>query len=408
MKASPVSTSVGTLTSLPAVSLLIAGTVTGVLTTLCVLYQLGWGSNIPLLSSRDPLHSARERRKRLPSFIILVRHGESECNADHTLWRTKPDNLVNLTSKGRRQARDAGRRIESVFKYSEASGIPVRRVHLSVSPFERTLQTASELRKALEHRIVRTDIQPRIREQEFGNLQGDEIKNFRKEQKRVGRFWYRFPTGESGADVYDRVKSWWDQSVLTVNERYGYDPIDALVVVTHGLTMRFVLMQLYGWSPTTFHSVWNAGNCNVYVLKKDLSKPGTSPYILDEECGDVPHSSIDVLVEFQTTSPNSQVFQLHNYLAIPPPRTQKLNIVKQQLAQQYPNIQVADIAKLTFLPFIDGARGIKNYVIIPSCQPEEDSDESDEEFSPSSFKRVDSEVSLRFPSKGLETPLNDY
>ncbi len=23
---------------------------------------------------------------------------------------------------------------------------------------------------------------------------------------KVGRFWYRFPTGESGADVYDRIK----------------------------------------------------------------------------------------------------------------------------------------------------------------------------------------------------------
>lgn len=71
-------------------------------------------------------------------------------------------------------------------------------------------------------------MEPRLREQEFGNLQGDEFIKYREEQTKViwagrtffpkllrlfvasifqiGRFWYRFPTGESGADVYDRVK----------------------------------------------------------------------------------------------------------------------------------------------------------------------------------------------------------
>ena len=93
----------------------------------------------------------------------------------------------------------------------------------------------------------------------MGNVQeGETFSQYRDEQRRVGRFWYRFPTGESGADVLDRVKSWWYESVLTVNTRPGFLPIDAMVVVTHGLTMRFILMQLFGWSPTTFHSVWNA------------------------------------------------------------------------------------------------------------------------------------------------------
>ena len=120
------------------------------------------------------------------------------------------------------------------------------------------------MRTAFEHRIVRTDIESRIREQEFGNVQTEDFQLQRQEQQKIGRFWYRFATGESGADVYDRVKSWWFESVLNVNTRIGYEPIDAMVVVTHGLTMRFVLMQLFSWSPTTFHSVWNASNCDIY------------------------------------------------------------------------------------------------------------------------------------------------
>jgi broad specificity phosphatase PhoE len=221
-----------------------------------------------------------------------------------------------------------------------------------VSPFERTLQTAAALRPCFEHRIVRTDVQPRIREQEFGNLQDDEFHRSREEQKKVGRFWYRFPTGESGADVYDRVKSWWFESVLTVNERVGYQHVDALVVVTHGLTMRFVLMQLYNWSPTTFHSVWNAGNCDIYVLKKDLAKSGMAPYVLDDIRGDMPQSSIDLMVEFK--SGQSRIFKLHDYLSIPPPRTTRVDLVKAKLSAEY-KIDASQIVDVCFMPFIDGA-----------------------------------------------------
>ena len=101
----------------------------------------------------------------------------------------------------------------------------------------------------------------------------------RQEQQIVGRFWsvfaphtgrnlstaplhapcalsrYRFPTGESGADVYDRVRTWWESAVLRVNQLPSSDTgCEAVVVVTHGLTMRLILMQLYGWSPKTFHT----------------------------------------------------------------------------------------------------------------------------------------------------------
>ncbi|KAL3931171.1 MAG: hypothetical protein SGBAC_011434, partial [Bacillariaceae sp.] len=388
------------------------------------------------------LREAIEKRERLPSLIILVRHGESEGNADNTLYRTKPDNLVKLTQKGVEQSSKAGQAVEKIFvRYDEenpkeqgnhhhhhhnphpksrmtlksssddSSSVSslgrddedddevakeddasvaspststssilqqasIKRVHLIISPFERTLQTAAAMRSGFEHRIVRTDVQPRIREQEFGNLQGDDFQLFRQEQTKVGRFWYRFPTGESGSDVSDRVQSWWHDSVLNVNERFGYAPIDSLVVVTHGLTMRFVLMQLYGWSPTTFHSVWNADNCDVYVLKKDLSKPGLAPYVLDETYGgNMPKSSIDVLVEFQNNENtseedaesvnedrrsrpprNQKQFKLSDYLSIPPPRTTQVELVKEKLVEQYPEEihNVGSIKSIMFMPFFDG------------------------------------------------------
>lgn len=45
-----------------------------------------------------------------------------------------------------------------------------------------------------------------LREQDFGNFQDPEGKKREKaERLRFGRFFYRFPNGESGADCYDRI-----------------------------------------------------------------------------------------------------------------------------------------------------------------------------------------------------------
>jgi hypothetical protein len=142
--------------------------------------------------------------------------------------------------------------------------------------------------------------------------------------------------------------------------------------------MRFILMQLFNWSPTTFHSVWNAGNCQMYVLKKDLTKPGPSPYVLDKMRGDVPQSSINVRVELllrknnqleeessgeTTTTATTKTVKnltLHNYLSVPPPRSTHFCCIKHMLAQQYPDEinDANDIVSITIMPFVAGGGGI--------------------------------------------------
>jgi len=90
---------------------------------------------------------AQHRRERLPSMIILVRHGESEGNVDREVYTRKPDHLVELTKRGIGQAKEAGKRIETIFKEADeisgGRGSSIRRVHLVVSPFERTRATAA-------------------------------------------------------------------------------------------------------------------------------------------------------------------------------------------------------------------------------------------------------------------------
>jgi broad specificity phosphatase PhoE len=197
-------------------------------------------------------------RRLLPTRLIFVRHGQSEANADHSLLRTKPDNLIELTDKGLAQAQELGKRIKAI--------VGDETVGMVVSPFLRTMQTARNVRLALdEEQMVKNVLEPRLREQEFGNLQGDEFIRYREEQGGVGRFWYRFPTGESGCDVYARVSQWMEVALPRLNMG-GQRHIENLVVVSHGLTMRLALMHLAGWSPNTFHTVWNANNCQMYNI----------------------------------------------------------------------------------------------------------------------------------------------
>ena len=102
-------------------------------------------------------------------------------------------------------------------------------------------------------------------------------KKVRVEAPRVGRFYYRRPAAESSADVFDRVTQFWrtlledngsGHGVLT-HENANYD---MCVVVTHGLTIRLMLMCLFEWSVDTFESVWNLENCEYLMLKKNTDK----------------------------------------------------------------------------------------------------------------------------------------
>merc|ERR1719215_930050 len=120
---------------------------------------------------------------------------------------------------------------------------------------------------------------------------------------------------------------------------------DAVIVFTHGLTMRLILMQLYGWTPQTFETVWNAGNCEMYVLKKDLSQPRFFPYSLCPEEGDMPKSTAHLVLKM--TSGEEKNIILNDYLSIPPPRTSQIAIAKKMIQEEH-GIDPATIESIDF------------------------------------------------------------
>ena len=189
-----------------------------------------------------------------PRRIVLIRHGESEGNVDETIYERVPDHALTLTARGREQARAAGGELRALFG--------AERVQVYVSPYTRTWQTLELLR--LDPALVRVMEEPRLREQDWGNLQDvDDIRRQRKLRDEYGHFYYRFTSGESGADAYDRVGAFFE--TLHRNfQRADYPP--NVLLVCHGLLMRLFCMRWFHWSVDEFEALSNPDNGGMRTL----------------------------------------------------------------------------------------------------------------------------------------------
>lgn len=146
-------------------------------------------------------------------------------------------------------------------------------VDILSSPYTRAKQTAeiiieelNKYRDTIEKANITYREDPRLREQDFGNLQySTEINICRAERDYCGAFYYRFPQGESGCDVYDRVASFLD-SLHTSFENDTVAP--NILLMTHGMTLRLLLMKYFRWSVDKFHHLWNPENCQIICLER--------------------------------------------------------------------------------------------------------------------------------------------
>lgn len=138
----------------------------------------------------------------LPERIILVRHAQSEGNIDNAAYTYIPDPQIPLTGTGKVQAEQAGRRMLDI---AAASG-DTHKFFFYTSPYRRSIETYAQIAGVIPRQMqagVQEEVQ--LREQDFGNFQNAAEKAQEKSERlRFGRFFYRFPNGESGADVYDR------------------------------------------------------------------------------------------------------------------------------------------------------------------------------------------------------------
>jgi broad specificity phosphatase PhoE len=185
---------------------------------------------------------------------VLIRHAESEGNVDPAVYQRIPDHSLELTDRGWSQAADAGVRLREVFGTGQVTAF--------VSPYRRTRQTFLAL--GLDPLTTRVREEPRLREQDWGNIQDlDDVRRQRKARDEYGHFFYRFTNGESGADVFDRV----GQFLETLHRHFdGPTAPENLLLVTHGLTMRLFCMRWFHWTVEQFEALSNPGNAETRTL----------------------------------------------------------------------------------------------------------------------------------------------
>ena len=192
-----------------------------------------------------------------PKRIILVRHGQSEGNEDSLNYETIPDYALNLTKKGKQQAIGAGSEILSI--------IGNEKVYAYVSPYYRTRQTFEGITSVLKEQITICHEDPRVREQDWGHLRHpDDSRLLVEERNKYSLFYYRMKDGESGADVYDRVSSFFETLYRDFTKT---DYPENALIVTHGMTLRIFLMRWLHWTVEEYESLKNPANCQVVMME---------------------------------------------------------------------------------------------------------------------------------------------
>ncbi|HSP39041.1 MAG TPA: histidine phosphatase family protein [Frankiaceae bacterium] len=212
-----------------------------------------------------------------PDALWLIRHGESagnrarddaEAHGHAVIEIAERDIDVPLSDLGRRQAASVGIWIGDMDPRQQPTSV-------LVSPYVRAEQTADiVLRQAGLDHLPRL-IDERLREREFGILDGLTSRGIRERfpeeanrRARLGKFYHRPPGGESWADVIKRLRD--------IVHEIGRDfPGERVLVVAHQvvvLLFRYVLEQMSEREILDLDKAAEIANCSLTRFEFDVTE----------------------------------------------------------------------------------------------------------------------------------------
>jgi 2,3-bisphosphoglycerate-dependent phosphoglycerate mutase len=169
------------------------------------------------------------------SFLVLLRHGESQWNLENrfTGWVDVP-----LSPRGEQEALSAGEKLKA-FRFNRA--------------FTSVLQRANETLRIVLEKIGQADIpverDQALNERHYGDLQGlnksETAKKFGDAQVKLWRRSYdiRPPNGESLGDTAARVLPYWEKNIFPFLNKG-----ESVLIAAHGNSLRALVMHLDGLS----------------------------------------------------------------------------------------------------------------------------------------------------------------
>lgn len=202
--------------------------------------------------------------------ILLVRHGQSQGNVDESKYKNPGDPLVELTAEGWQQAYDAGKFLRWYYAQN-----PARAAHAPAvwsSTYMRTRQTTQAVLQGLgwEGRPVREDL--RLMEQSYGAAAWTPAHDHATAQHglsqevfRTNRFLTPLPHGESLMDQFMRI----DSFLGTLHRREQQSGEDDALIISHGATMKNLLMRWFHLPDYQWKQLETPHNCDVIKLAHD-------------------------------------------------------------------------------------------------------------------------------------------
>jgi broad specificity phosphatase PhoE len=151
-----------------------------------------------------------------PERLWLVRHGQSAGNVARDAAESGGLELIDI------EARDADTPLSPLGEQQSAAlagwfagqSRELQPNVLLTSPFVRSQQTLKTVAGALDERRLEVRADERLREKEFGVLDGytklgiqEKFPDLSAQRARVGKFYFRPPGGESWCDVILRLRS---------------------------------------------------------------------------------------------------------------------------------------------------------------------------------------------------------
>lgn len=183
--------------------------------------------------------------------VVLVRHGKTD---QHEALNP----FTPLTETGHAQARQAGELFNADW---------LGQTNVFCSSHLRCRQTYDAMAANPAFDGVPVTFDPLLREVDYGP--GSDWFDIEYELKcperaKVGKFYYRFKDGESPADAYIRACLFWDSA----HRRAEKTGKPNALVISHGMTIRLLVMRWMHWSPEQYENMINPRNCHPLVLNR--------------------------------------------------------------------------------------------------------------------------------------------
>ena len=173
------------------------------------------------------------------SYLVLIRHGQSEWNEKNlfTGWKNPP-----LTEKGIEEAELAGIRIKN---------LNIDFSHYFTSALIRAQETGEIILNQLEKEKITKTRSQNLNERDYGDLSGlnkDEAKKeWGEDQVHIWRRSFDIPPpgGESLKDTADTVLPYFEEEIKALVEQGNN-----ILICAHGNSLRSLIMSLEEISPS--------------------------------------------------------------------------------------------------------------------------------------------------------------